>query len=62
VATHLDGSDDPDAAWQRVYARLAGQAPRWPRASSIEATLATPTPLSPLEPLAPVTSASAPPR
>ncbi|MDX3230021.1 hypothetical protein [Streptomyces sp. ME19-01-6] len=39
VATHLDGSDDPDAAWQRAYARLAGQDPQWPRSSSIEATL-----------------------
>ncbi|MGY0057473.1 hypothetical protein ACWY4P_13050 [Streptomyces sp. LZ34] len=39
VATHLDGDDDPDGAWQRVYARLAGQDPRWPRSSSIEATL-----------------------
>ncbi|MES4902898.1 MULTISPECIES: hypothetical protein [unclassified Streptomyces] len=39
VAVHLDGSDDPDAAWQRTYARLTGQDPRWPRSSSIEATL-----------------------
>ncbi|KAK1182955.1 hypothetical protein B7755_035385 [Streptomyces sp. NBS 14/10] len=39
VAVHLDGSADPDAAWQRTYARLTGQDPRWPRASSIEATL-----------------------
>ncbi|MEU9792179.1 hypothetical protein AB0E27_16420 [Streptomyces sparsogenes] len=57
VATHLDGSDDPDAAWQRVYVRLAGQDPRWPRAGSIEATLAPHDPLAPREPL---TSASAP--
>ncbi|WP_086860488.1 MULTISPECIES: hypothetical protein [Streptomyces] len=39
VAVHLDGSADPDAAWQRTYARLTGQDPRWPRSSSIEATL-----------------------
>ncbi|MGW3567741.1 hypothetical protein ACWDSL_28450 [Streptomyces sp. NPDC000941] len=39
VAVHLDGSDDPDAAWQRTYARLTGQDRRWPRAGSIEATL-----------------------
>ncbi|MDW6059133.1 hypothetical protein SAZ11_15245 [Streptomyces sp. FXJ1.4098] len=39
VAVHLDGSADPDAAWQRTYARLTGQDPRWPRAGSIEATL-----------------------
>ncbi|MFI0732051.1 hypothetical protein ACH4S9_24120 [Streptomyces sp. NPDC021225] len=39
VAAHLDGADDPDAAWQRVYSRLAGQDLRWQGASSIEATL-----------------------
>lgn len=39
VAVHLDGDDDPGAAWQRAYARLAGQDPRWPGPSSIEATL-----------------------